>query len=228
MASGGFTYSTSGSNVGPCGAALEPGPIDAPDDLHVLLRHRRSSIAQGSRYDRRRGLAGRALTSPVRLQRSGSPAMRRTSPPASQVGQVGEQSSTAASARSAGRARRRRRRARARRPSAVPRRAASRTLCQALAHELAVAADVGVHVGERAPVPGQAQARAEAARRRRASAGTRRPGRACSRSRSTARCARADGRRRSAGAARAETGRRARARARASHGRSSGRGRCRS
>ena len=50
--------------------------------------------------------------------------------------------------------------------------------------------------------------------------GTRPPGRASSRSRSTARCARAGGRRRSTGAARAGTGTRARARGRASHARS--------
>ena len=85
-----------------------------------------------------------------------------------------------------------------------------------------------VHVGERAAVAGQAQARVEAPRRRPASAGTRPPGRASSRSRSTARRGRAGGRRRSAGGARAGTGRRARARGRASRGPPGRRGRSRS
>ena len=107
------------------------------------------------------------------------------------------------------------------------RRARRRTLLEALVHELAVALDVGVHVGERAPVAGQAQARAEPLDDVERAAGTRRPGRASSRSRSTARCARAGGRRRSAGAARAGTGRRARGRGRASRTPSTCRGRWR-
>ena len=61
-------------------------------------------------------------------------------------------------------------------------------------------------VGERAPVAGQREPRAERLGRCRARSGTRRPGRACSRSRSRARRGRAGGRRRSAAAARAGTG----------------------
>ena len=93
--------------------------------------------------------------------------------------------------------------------------------------ELAVAVDVGVHVGERAPVAGQAEARTEPLDDVQRVRGIRRPGRASSRSRSTARCARAGGRRRSAAAARAGRGRRARARGRASRARSRRRGRWR-
>ena len=117
--------------------------------------------------------------------------------------------------------------ARPRTPSAAPRRAAASTLHSRSLDERAVALDVGVHVGEGAPVPGQAQARAEPLHDVERAAGTPRPGRASSRSRSTARCAPAGGRRRPAGAARAGTGTRARARARASHRRSTRPGRWR-
>ena len=126
----------------------------------------------------------------------------------------------------AGRAPRRRPSGRSRRRSAAPAARASHR-AQALGDQRAVGR-------RRAPptsVNGRPWPDRQAARRaprpRRASAGTRPPGPACSRSRSTATRGRAGGRRRSAAGARAGTGRRARARGPASRSPARCRGRCR-
>ena len=112
---------------------------------------------------------------------------------------------------------RRRPRGRPRRRSAgrPPARRGRRRGC--VGDQRAVGLDVAGDVGERAARGRRSASRASSALDDvERVAGTRRPGRACSRRRSTARRGRAGGRRRSAGAARAGAGRRATARGRAS------------
>ena len=151
--------------------------------MRIARQSRRSVSRQPAALRRRPARRARGAARPGGLQVA-QVAERLVQPPVAVVGVE------RARRRRAGRPRRRsaarsreRARARARRRSATSARLAS--MC---------AGDVG----ERAAVARQAEPRVERARPRRASAGTRRPGRACSRSRSTARRGRAGGRRRSA------------------------------
>ena len=185
-------------------------------------------VCQGCRGAVRSALEAEAPPAASRLRRRRPRSPSSPGPRPLEVAQVAErlgQQPRGVGRRSAARRRRSGAISTAVRGSSAERR---RDGCEPLGDELAVALDVARDVDERLAVARQAQPRVRAPRPRRASRGTRPPGRASSRSRSTARSARADGRRRSAAGARAGTGRRATGRGRASRTPSRRRGRSRS